>query len=343
MKTAAPVPLWIIGGFLGSGKTTLLNNVIRLLLPGPVGVLVNDFGTIGVDRALVEDALARAADGAHGRDGGRDADGLHGLTEPSVDGKAPVAGEAPPAVTVVDLNGGQIFCSCISGSFVDRIVDLTATDAKAIVVESSGLAKPGAMAPIIGAALSRSGGAFRYAGMVTVVDAPRFLRLEQIVNAVDEQVVYADTVVLNKIDGVNPATIAAVERRIRELNAPAKIITTSYGRIERAHLPAHPIRTGPTPDDAPDAPSAAGSSYHGWCNAKPTCSTWLPAPAVTPETLLMLVEERVQAGALRIKGFVPTAGGLRYVDVAGETISITSAEHAPAFGLTVFDRAQLTD
>ena len=46
------IPLTVIGGFLGSGKTTLVNH---LLANAPVryGVLVNDFGAIAVDAALI--------------------------------------------------------------------------------------------------------------------------------------------------------------------------------------------------------------------------------------------------------------------------------------------------
>lgn len=49
------IPVTILGGFLGAGKTTALNRLLRDG-PGRVGVLVNDFGAIEVDAALIADA-----------------------------------------------------------------------------------------------------------------------------------------------------------------------------------------------------------------------------------------------------------------------------------------------
>ena len=50
------IPLSVIGGFLGAGKTTLLNRWLRAASGKRLAVLVNDFGAINIDAALVASA-----------------------------------------------------------------------------------------------------------------------------------------------------------------------------------------------------------------------------------------------------------------------------------------------
>lgn len=53
-EAAAPIPMTVIGGFLGAGKTSYLNDLIRSgLAPGSL-ILVNDFGDIDIDGALID-------------------------------------------------------------------------------------------------------------------------------------------------------------------------------------------------------------------------------------------------------------------------------------------------
>ena len=98
------IPYLFISGFLGAGKTTLLNNLLKRYAHLKIGVIVNDFGELAVDNMLID--------------------------------KAGVTGE------ILELRAGQIFCSCLSGQFVDSVLAYEAIQPDLLLVECSGLAKP---------------------------------------------------------------------------------------------------------------------------------------------------------------------------------------------------------
>ena len=49
-----PIPVTILSGFLGSGKTTLLNEALRGNHGLRIAVIVNEFGSVGIDGKMVE-------------------------------------------------------------------------------------------------------------------------------------------------------------------------------------------------------------------------------------------------------------------------------------------------
>lgn len=49
-----PLPLTVLGGYLGAGKTTLINHLLRNAGGRRLAVLVNDFGELPIDEALIE-------------------------------------------------------------------------------------------------------------------------------------------------------------------------------------------------------------------------------------------------------------------------------------------------
>ena len=47
------IPVFVVTGFLGSGKTTLLNRLIQHPRLADTALIVNEFGEIGIDDALL--------------------------------------------------------------------------------------------------------------------------------------------------------------------------------------------------------------------------------------------------------------------------------------------------
>ncbi|MFO7849005.1 MAG: GTP-binding protein [Spirochaetia bacterium] len=281
------ISLWILGGFLGSGKTTLLNRLLEQLNEQSIGVIVNDFGELGIDASLI--------------DGRSDEE-------------------------VVELNGGQIFCSCLSGSFVQSIVKLAQHDLDVILVESSGLAKPSALKNIVEEAQTLTGGQIVYKGMIVLVDAERFEDLLDVVNAVEEQIYYADLVVINKTDLVSTSTIETMQRTIENINPDCSILNTTYGSIGIDALPSEPI----------EFTTEESSKFRGWGDmGRPKAVTWCPNKIFSDAELAAVVRE-VSANTFRIKGYLTTKEGPRFVSASGTQVTIEPASaEGKKEGLTV--------
>ncbi len=196
----ARVPVSIVTGFLGSGKTTL----IRALLATPEGadtaVIVNEFGEIGID-----DALLRAS-----------------------------------SDTTVLLGNGCVCCLMRSDlqETLRTLYAERASGAvpgfRRIVIETSGLADPGPVLQTF--ASDRALGAeFHLQSLVAVVDAVagagNLARMEE----ARHQVALADRVVLTKTDLAPPNAVTALTEAVsRHTAAPVGI--AHDGAIDPAFL-----------------------------------------------------------------------------------------------------------
>jgi G3E family GTPase len=185
---ANSVPVTILTGFLGSGKTTVLNHLLRQPSLADTVVIVNEFGAVGLDHLLIEQAIEDAVLLKNGciccTVRGDIADTLDVLWQRRD------SGELPPF--------------------------------RRIAIETTGLADP---APVAHALLAEPGARYacRLDGIVTTVDALHGpLQLDRQPEA-RRQVAMADRILLTKTDLADPAQIAQAEARIAELNPTAPL------------------------------------------------------------------------------------------------------------------------
>jgi G3E family GTPase len=180
---ADQVPVTVLTGYLGAGKTTLLNRILSENHGRKFAVVINEFGELGVDNDLVVDADEE----------------------------------------VFEMNNGCICCT-VRGDLIRIIGGLMKRKGRfdGIIVETTGLADPAPVAQtfFVDEDVKR---ATRLDAIVTVVDAKHLpARLKDSAEA-QEQVAFADILVLNKMDLVTEAEAAEVERMIKAINPYAEI------------------------------------------------------------------------------------------------------------------------
>jgi G3E family GTPase len=195
--TKKEIPLVLITGFLGSGKTSVINSLLEQLGGKRIGLILNDFGKINIDATLVP----------KGND-----------------------------ILTKELNGGQIFCSCLSQTFVETVAALGKLDLDLILIETSGLSKPAPLLEIVSWIQEKNPSRFSYRGMVCVVDAKQFLPLSKVLLTLEEQVVFSDLFVVNKIDLVDAQTLSQVTSTLSKLQSSGKIVLTKQGKLSLKSL-----------------------------------------------------------------------------------------------------------
>ncbi len=207
-----PIPLTVLTGYLGSGKTTLLKAMLKRPELGGTAVIVNEFGEVGLDDALIEAAKEDT------------------VLLPSGCVCCAVRGDLVNAL--VKLH--------------DDMMRGTIPDLRRVVLETTGLADPAPIAQTLvnDRDLFRI---YRLDGIITTVDAQHGLdQLDETFESA-RQIAMADRVVLTKIDLVEADVAASVTAQVRLLNPAAPILQAVKGAIEPSQifgLNAYEIRDG---------------------------------------------------------------------------------------------------
>lgn len=202
-----PIPVTVLVGFLGGGKTTLLNRILTQA-DRRFAVIVNDFAELGVDAKLVRRREEQ----------------------------------------LVELSNGCICCT-LRQDLLEELKRISAMpDIDYILIESTGLGEPLPIAQTF--YMDDLQQRVRLDNLVSVIDAANFWRYyeSEVSNAEDDaegvplapllvdQIEFANTIILNKIDLAEPSEVDALEALARQLNPSARILRAQYGQVPLAEL-----------------------------------------------------------------------------------------------------------
>ena len=223
----ARVPVIALTGHLGAGKTSLLNHLLRA--PGArLGVVVNDFGELNVDAALVSGQVDEAA----------------------------------------SISGGCLCCLPDAGGLDEALRRLAQPRLRldAILVEASGAADPLSVSLSLSRIIGSSEvGDVRHGGVIEVIDAVTHFQTVDTRETPPNRFAAATLVVIGKADLLDEqqreAVVARICERVSARNPDVQIVQAVRGGID----PALVFDTEADDDPVDQQPSATTTSTLGRC------------------------------------------------------------------------------
>ncbi len=193
MQQDQMVPVTILTGFLGAGKTTLLNRILKEDHGQKIAVIENEFGEVGVDSDLIEKSEEQ----------------------------------------IVEMNNGCICCT-VRGDLIRILGTLRERRGSGelefdrVVIETTGMADPGPVAQTFFTD-EEIGNYYLLDSILTVVDAKHAPKQLDEFHEAQEQVGFADRILMSKTDLVTEDDVKALVERLKRMNPRAPVKKVHFG------------------------------------------------------------------------------------------------------------------
>lgn len=305
------VPTNLITGFLGVGKTTCVIDLLKQKPPGSRwAVLVNEYGEVGIDGALIE-------------------------------------GAGPDGVTVKEVGGGCVCCA--SAPFLPVAIHFLLLEARPerLIIETTGLGHP---ARLLDSLRMSYHGRLDVRATIGIVDPADFAKPEMQSNPIFvDQIQMADVLVMNKLDTAPPELVAGFQKWADTLFPPKLLVAgTTHGRLDPAWLdlsgdderrPLYPGASGgrqpPVLSPAPSQREASAPRSPQRYPSPGACG-WVfdPSDTFDEAPLLALLAQMKQV--TRLKGVFRVQDEWIAVNRAGTAVSVSPTAYRRDSRIEVF-------